>query len=111
MESVMAPISRIPKNFSEEMKRKKVEGNPSLDFKDPKGIALIKACGKKQEPSADEVYPNLYVGNKKSVENVDYLISKQITHVVNMAEGDFVASVNPDVEAYKDNQISYYGVK
>ena len=72
----------------------------------------------RQEPDADEVYPNLFIGNGKSVKTMTYLQvvtyfgsynqynyflqSLGITHVVNAAEGDWIASVEVDREAYED---------
>ena len=58
-----------------------------------------------QEPSADQVYSNLYVGNGKSVKTVPYLkvLILISLHVVNAAEGDWVASVNVDRETFKEN--------
>ena len=41
---------------------------------------------KKQDPSAaDEVYPNLLIGNKGAAEDTDFLIREKITHVINLA--------------------------
>ena len=40
------------------------------------------------EPQADEVYPNLLIGNYKSVMSLDYLKSKNVTHVLNLGEMD-----------------------
>eukprot|EP00092_Neocalanus_flemingeri_P083291 GFUD01104518.1.p1 GENE.GFUD01104518.1~~GFUD01104518.1.p1 ORF type:complete len:210 (-),score=65.12 GFUD01104518.1:79-708(-) len=62
------------------------------------------------EPDADQVYTNLYVGNGKSVKTLSYLKSLGITHVVNAAEGDWVASVTVDRDAYKENGLEYFGM-
>lgn len=45
---------------------------------------------------ADEVYPNVYIGNFKSLMNPDYLKSIGITHVLNAAEGFTVGNIRPD---------------
>jgi len=63
------------------------------------------------EPDADEVYPHLYVGNGKSVKTVSYLKSLGITHVLNAAEGNWVASVHVDQEEYKEHGLEYFGMK
>merc|ERR1712215_98391 len=63
------------------------------------------------EPDADEVYPHLYVGNGKSVKTMSYLKDLGITHVLNAAEGDWVASVSIDQEEYKEHGVEYWGMK
>merc|ERR1719273_386671 len=50
------------------------------------------------EASADEVFANMFVGNRAAAANVDYLRSVGIDHVVNTAEGDSIGSVTIDVE-------------
>merc|ERR1711915_446540 len=62
------------------------------------------------EASADEVFPDLFVGNAKSVISLEYLRSLGITHIVNTAAGDGVASVDVDKESLKELGISYYGI-
>ena len=48
-------------------------------------IDMIVAAKKKDPPSADEVFPNLFLGNKAAAEDTEYLKSKGITHLFNMA--------------------------
>merc|ERR1719419_892475 len=55
----------------------------------------------KQEPSANEVYPNLFVGNGKSVKDIHYLKNLGITHIVNMAENDTLSPIKVNQEEYK----------
>eukprot|EP00090_Calanus_glacialis_P014973 TRINITY_DN23854_c0_g1_i1.p1 TRINITY_DN23854_c0_g1~~TRINITY_DN23854_c0_g1_i1.p1 ORF type:complete len:219 (-),score=62.28 TRINITY_DN23854_c0_g1_i1:136-792(-) len=45
---------------------------------------IVKAK-KNDPPAADEVFPNLVIGNKAAAEDVDFLTTKRITHVVNLA--------------------------
>ena len=63
--------------------------------------AIVEA--KKLEPaSADEVFNNLYLGNKAAAEDTDYLTSKGITHVLNLASNtDLKLHVIPDHESLK----------
>merc|ERR1712013_422035 len=81
----------------------------TINLKDPEVQAVILAEINKEGPDANEVYPGLFVGNGKSVLDVNYLKSHGITHVVNMAEGDTVMPIRPDREEYNKNNISYYG--
>jgi protein-tyrosine phosphatase len=45
---------------------------------------IVKAK-KNDPPAADEVFPNLLIGNKAAAEDIDFLSTKKITHVVNLA--------------------------
>merc|ERR1711909_82911 len=81
----------------------------TVNLKDPEVQAVIISELNKEGPDADEVYPALFVGNGKSALDINYLKSRQITHVVNMAEGDTIMPIRPDMKEYKKNNISYYG--
>lgn len=54
----------------------------------------------------DEVYPNLFVGNKSAAKNMEYLKLVGITHVINMAEGEVYTYPN----FYQKENIKYMGV-
>merc|ERR1711915_1068121 len=58
---------------------------------------------------AYEVYPDLFVGNGKSVKDIHYLKNLEITHIVNMAEKDKLSPIKVNQEEYKTQGISYYG--
>ena len=47
-------------------------------------IDIIAEAKKKDPASADEVFPNLFLGNKAAAEDTKYLKSKGITHMINM---------------------------
>merc|ERR1719369_5433 len=91
----------VPKNFKHE----------DVNFSDADVAQLIQKIAATQEPDADEVYPHLYVGNGKSVKTMSYLKDLGITHVLNAAEGDWVASVSVDQEEYKEHGVEYWGMK
>ena len=73
--------------------------------------AIIEA--KKLEPaSADEVFDNLFLGNKAAAEDTDYLTSKKITHVLNLASNtDLKLHVVPDHESLKKRGIELKELK
>jgi len=58
---------------------------------------------KKDPPSADEVHPRIFVGNKAAAESVPFLTSLGITHVLNLASDQqrifFVAPDKAGLEA------------
>ena len=68
---------------------------------------------KNDPPAADEVFTNLYLGNKGAAESVEYLVSRGITHVLNLAanssnNGDTKVvrySVDPDKESLQEHGI------
>ena len=63
-------------------------------------------------PSVDEVFDNLYLGNKGAAENTDYLMSRGITHVLNLAN-DLTTKyfVAPDQDAYLKHGIELKQLK
>ena len=48
-------------------------------------IDIIAEAKKKDPPSAHEVFANLFLGNKAAAEDTEYVKSKGITHIINMA--------------------------
>ena len=57
----------------------------------------------------DEVYPGLFVGDKKSAGHVSFLQKMGITHVLNAAEGKDEGLVDLCQEHYGDSGITYLG--
>ena len=59
----------------------------------------------------DEVYPGLYIGDKKTVQNIRFLNKLGITHVLNAAEGPWedYGFVNLNQEFFKETSIQYQG--
>lgn len=47
-------------------------------------IDVIAKAKERDPPSAHEIIPNLFLGNKGAAENIEYLKSKKITHLLNM---------------------------
>ena len=68
---------------------------------------------KKLEPaSADEVFDNIFLGNKAAAEDTDYLVSKKITHVLNLAsDTNLKYHVVPDHESLKTQGIELKELK
>ena len=72
-------------------------------YSEQEELAIMEAK-KKDPPAADEVFPNLYLGNKGAAESVEYLVSRGITHVLNLAANTAGVtkvvrySVDPDKE-------------
>ena len=54
----------------------------------------------------DKVYPGIYLANGETVQNLEYLRSVGVTHVLNTAERH--VPVNPS--KYPIHDISYFGV-
>merc|ERR1711915_185538 len=71
---------------------------------------LIKA--KESDPeSADEVFPNLFLGNKAAAENMEFQRKLGVTHLINAAAGTpSQLVVNPDEAALVEASISYLPV-
>eukprot|EP00092_Neocalanus_flemingeri_P021645 GFUD01023478.1.p1 GENE.GFUD01023478.1~~GFUD01023478.1.p1 ORF type:complete len:217 (+),score=79.97 GFUD01023478.1:89-739(+) len=66
----------------------------------------IVTAKKKDPPTADEVFPNLLIGNKAAAEDIDFLTMKKISHVINLAaESSTKFIVTPDREALDDKKI------
>ena len=59
-------------------------GRASGPFTEEEQDKII-AAKKKDPPTADEVYPNLLIGNKAAAEDSYFLTKKRISHVINMA--------------------------
>ena len=49
-----------------------------------KDIDIIAKAKEKDPPSAHEIIPNLFLGNKGAAENIEYLKTLKITHLLNM---------------------------
>jgi len=65
-------------------------------------IDIIAEAKKNDPPSANEVFPNLYLGNKGAAEDTAYLKSEGITHLLNMGSVSLRSSkflVRPDEES------------
>ena len=64
-------------------------------------IDIIAEVKKKDPSAAQEVFANLYLGNKAAAENVMYVKAKGITHIINMAAKSLRSNkfqVEPDKE-------------
>jgi len=86
-------------------------GNHDPPYTSEEEDAMIEAK-KFDPPSVDEVFDNLYLGNKGAAENTDYLMSKGITHVLNLAN-DLTTKyfVAPDQDAYLKHGIELKQLK
>lgn len=58
----------------------------------------------------DEVFPNIYIGNRGAAQNKEYLTRLGITHVLNAADGKTKDQVNTGQEFYKGTSIIYMGM-
>eukprot|EP00091_Calanus_sinicus_P004843 TRINITY_DN15205_c0_g1_i2.p1 TRINITY_DN15205_c0_g1~~TRINITY_DN15205_c0_g1_i2.p1 ORF type:complete len:181 (-),score=49.49 TRINITY_DN15205_c0_g1_i2:84-590(-) len=75
-------------------------------------MGKIVQAKKNDPPAADEVFPNLLIGNKAAAEAVDFLNAKKITHVVNLAavsSTKFI--VRPNKSALRRNKIRLTDLK
>ena len=71
-------------------------GKTSGPLSDDEQDKIVEAK-KSDPPAADEVFPNLLIGNKAAAEDAGFLASKKITHVINLASASKSKfSVNPD---------------
>ena len=59
-------------------------GRHDPPYSDIEENAVIEAK-KDDPPAADEVFDNIFLGNKGAAENVDFLVKKGITHMLNLA--------------------------
>ena len=86
-------------------------GSHEPPYSDEETDAVIEA--KKLEPaSADEVFDNLFLGNKAAAEDTDYLMSKKITHVLNLAsDTNLRLHVVPDHESLHQKGIELKEMK
>ena len=74
----------------------KAVGKTSGPLSDDEQDKIIEAK-KSDPPAANEVFPNLLIGNKAAAEDVGFLVDKKITHVINLASASKSKfSVNPD---------------
>ena len=80
-------------------------GRHDPPYSDQEEEAIVEA--KKMDPaSADEVFPNLYIGNKAAAEDTQFLVSKSITHVLNLASNTKLRFfVVPDHESLQTHGI------
>ncbi|XP_067001340.1 dual specificity protein phosphatase 3 [Anabrus simplex] len=60
---------------------------------------------------ADEVYPNVFIGDAGAAKNKQYLKKMGITHVLNTAEGNRFGMVNTNQLYYRDTNIKYMGLQ
>ncbi|XP_064105275.1 uncharacterized protein LOC135214824 [Macrobrachium nipponense] len=63
------------------------------------------------EPSIDEVYPGLYIGNQHAALNKAFLKEAGITHILNAAQGEGIDFTETNDDFYKDLDISFLGIK
>merc|ERR1711892_764998 len=59
-------------------------GRHDPPYSDEEESAVIEAK-KNDPPAADEVFENIFLGNKGAAESTDFLVKKGITHVLNLA--------------------------
>ena len=72
----------------------------------------IVAAKKKDPATADEVYPNLLIGNKAAAEDSYFLTEKRISHVINMAaESQTKFVVRPSKEELSRSKIKLTELK
>merc|ERR1711872_9120 len=71
--------SGTPYFWTEALGREKSAG-PLTD----EDIDIIAKAKEKDPPSAHEIIPNLFLGNKAAAENTEYLKTNKITHLLNM---------------------------
>ncbi|NXX26581.1 DS13B phosphatase, partial [Nicator chloris] len=57
----------------------------------------------------DQVWPNIYLGDAWTARSKTTLISLNITHILNAADGPY--SINTGASYYADLQIEYYGIE
>ena len=86
-------------------------GNHEAPYSDEEVDAIVEA--KKLEPaSADEVFDDIFLGNKAAAEDTDYLASKKISHVLNLAsDTNLKYHVVPDRESLKQQGIELKELK
>eukprot|EP00397_Hematodinium_sp_SG-2012_P043770 GEMP01048734.1.p1 GENE.GEMP01048734.1~~GEMP01048734.1.p1 ORF type:complete len:224 (+),score=56.40 GEMP01048734.1:441-1112(+) len=71
--------------------------------------AILEA--KSMEPDMTEVWNDqIFIGNKKAVEDVEYLVKHKITHVVNCASEARLTAVAPDLADLERHHIAYKAV-
>lgn len=59
----------------------------------------------------DEVYPGLFLGDRKAATDKECLKDLGITLVINCAQGQRSTFVNTDAKFYKDIGVKFYGIK
>ncbi|CAH1393707.1 unnamed protein product [Nezara viridula] len=59
----------------------------------------------------DQVYENLFIGDRNAAMSKPFLRMSGITHVVNTAEGSGIGMVNTDEDYYKKLGIKYMGLR
>merc|ERR1711874_284307 len=86
-------------------------GNHDPPYTHEEEMAIVEA--KKSDPaSADEVFENIYVGNKAAAEDTQFLLRKGITHVLNLASDTTLKFfVLPDKEMLEKNGIELKEMK
>merc|ERR1719186_1576595 len=60
---------------------------------------------------ADEVFPGIYIGNKASATNFEFLEHAKVTHVLNSAEGSKPGCVDTNQDYYQPHGIEYLGLR
>ncbi|KAK3922768.1 Dual specificity protein phosphatase 3 [Frankliniella fusca] len=53
----------------------------------------------------DEVYPNLYIADKRTAQDIDYLLLLGVTHILNVAQQDIQTAIR-----YRSHNINYMGI-
>lgn len=61
--------------------------------------------------SYDEVYPGIFLGDRRAAMDKENLKVLGITHVINCSQGQRSIFVNTDAKFYKDMGIKFYGIK
>jgi len=73
---------------------------------------LVIEAKKNDPPAADEVFENLFLGNKGAAENTDFLVEKGISHILNLAsDTNLKFFVAPDKEGLKKHGIELKELK
>jgi len=99
------PTLGIPHYFYE------AGGNHDPPYSHEEEMAIVEAK-KSDPPSADEVFENIFVGNKAAAEDTQFLLRKGITHVLNLASDTTLKFfVVPDKEELQRNGIQLKEMK
>ncbi|XP_059193751.1 dual specificity protein phosphatase 26-like [Centropristis striata] len=103
----MSYTSKLPASWNDKPPPRKVE----IDLSSP-GLAVFELerllfTGKAIISHADEVWPNLYIGDQDSAENPVELTKHRVTHILNAAHSK--RRGQPDL--YNSMNITYMGVE
>ena len=93
--------------FNPELKKKALEVYKTKDM-----TKIAKFC---EDGLSDDcfvqVYPKVWIGNRKSVDNIEGLKANSITAIVNVAHGTKFAQYLGNADKLQENGIEYYGVQ